>query len=233
MEPAQPRNDDPNDVRDEPEVQLFAAERLAFFTDAVVAIAITLLALELKVPEGRSWSQVRSSISELSSGYIAFLISFAIIAAACAGHHAMFRYVTKADVRLLLLNLGWLLMIVVAPFVTRTLVDDNLMFPVGFLRYAAVQVLLTALMLAHAERQHLFISRTPPQFLSRSRVRCPVTGIPFLLSIGLVFVPGVGQSAFILWGAGPFVLGMAFGIRRRRRDRAHARGSLQAPEEEV
>lgn len=218
MEPEQLLDQTANDVRAEPEVQLFAAERLAFFTDAVVAIAITLLALQLSVPQGVSWAQVSASIGELSNQYIAFFISFVIIAAAWAGHHAMFRYVTQADRGLILLNLGWLMMIVIAPFVTRMLVDNKLMFPVGFLCYAAVQVLLAALMLLmlrHAQRRHLFLSTTPPRFLGRSRSRCLVSGIPFLLSIGLVFVPGVGQYAFILWVVGPSVLGTGLGVRRR------------------
>lgn len=231
MEPEQLLND-ANDVRDEPEVQLFAAERLAFFTDAVVAIAITLLAIELKVPEGDSWGEVRDSIGRLSNEYIAFLISFVIIASAWTGHHGMFRYVTRADGRLLVLNIAWLLLIVVAPFVTRMIVDDKLMFPVGFVCYAVVQVLLAALMLlmlTHADRRRLFISTTPDRFLKRSRIRGLVPGIPFLLSIPLAFVPGVGQSAFILWWAGPFALGAAFGIRRRLRDRA--RPSSERPDD--
>lgn len=218
MEAEQLLSEDANDVRAEPEVQLFAAERLAFFTDAVVAIAITLLALALTVPQGVNWAQVRGSLGELSNEYIAFLISFLIIASAWAGHHAMFRYVTKADAGLMILNLGWLMMIVIAPFATRMVVDDKLMFPVGFLFYAAVQVMLAALMLLmlrHAQRRHLFLSTIPPMFLARARFRCLVPGIPFLLSIGLVFVPGVGQDAYILWVAGPSVLGAALGIRRR------------------
>lgn len=225
MEPEQLLND-PNDVRDGPEVQLFAAERLAFFTDAVVAIAITLLALELQVPEGDSWGEVRESIGRLSNEYIAFLISFVIIAAAWTGHHAMFRYVTRSDGRLMLLNIGWLLMIVVAPFVTRAIVDDRLFFPVGFLAYATVQVMLAGLMLLmvrHASRQQLFESSTPAAFVSRLRIRLLVPGIPFLLSIPAAFVPGVGQKAFILWVAGPSLLGAAFGFRRRLRRRAEAR----------
>ena len=211
-----------NDIRDEPEVDLFAAERLAFFTDAVVAIAITLLALELKVPEGDSWAQVRASVGELSNTYLAFGISFVIIATAWTGHHSMFRYVTRADGRLLLLNLGWLLMIVIAPFVTRMIVDPRLMFPVGFLCYAVVQVVLAAVMLtmlAHARRRNLFVSHTPSLFLTAARVRCLIPGIPFLVSIPFAFVPGVGQGAFGFWVAGPFLLAMVFGIRRRARRR--------------
>ena len=220
-----------NDVRDEQEVNLFAAERLAFFTDAVVAIAITLLALELKVPEGDSWAQVRHSIGSLSAEYIAFGISFLIIAVAWTGHHSMFRYVTRADGRLMLLNLGWLLMIVIAPFVTRMIVDEKLMFPVGFVCYAAVQVLLAALMLAmlgHAHRRNLFISQTPRRFLGGSRIRCLIPGIPFLVSIPFAFVPGIGQSAFTFWWAGPFLLALVFGVRRRARRGRRERGRASA-----
>lgn len=221
-----------NDVRDEPEVEKFAAERLAFFTDAVVAIAITLLALELKVPEGGSWAQVRTSIGELSGEYAAFGISFVIIAAAWTGHHSMFRYVTRADGRLLLLNLGWLLMIVVAPFVTRMIVDHKLMFPVGFICYAVVQVVLAGvmlLMLGHAKGHHLFVSHTPPLFLRRARIRCLIPGIPFLVSIPFAFVPGIGQGAFVIWSAGPCVLALAFGVRRRLERKRRGRAPTSAP----
>ena len=72
--------------------QAFAAERLAFFSDAVVAIAITLLALELPVP----MSTVESNrdfwhqLAKHSNDYIAFMISFAAIGSHWFPHHALF-----------------------------------------------------------------------------------------------------------------------------------------------
>ncbi len=131
-----------NEAREESEVQLFAAERLAFFTDAVVAIAITLLALDLKVPEGSSWGAIWSAIGDNGDGYLAFLISFFIIANAWTSHHSLFRYITRADPRLLWINLLWLLTVVVAPFFTRMVVDGQVYFQFRFICYAAVQSLL-------------------------------------------------------------------------------------------
>lgn len=98
-----------------------AAERLTFFSDAVVAIAITLLAIELPVPEGGTVSAFWSSVRSDAGHYAAFLISFAAIAAAWSNHHDLFRYARRIDPRLRTLNLGWLLMIVLNPFATRLL----------------------------------------------------------------------------------------------------------------
>ena len=49
-----------------------AAERLTFFSDAVIAIAITLLALELPVPSGETNHDLLHSVGELRAEYIAF-----------------------------------------------------------------------------------------------------------------------------------------------------------------
>jgi uncharacterized membrane protein len=61
------------------EVELVAAERVIFFSDAVVAIAITLLALGLPLPKGSSNTAVWHSLLAGRDAYIAFLISFAVI----------------------------------------------------------------------------------------------------------------------------------------------------------
>ncbi|GAA5023808.1 TMEM175 family protein [Kitasatospora paranensis] len=64
-----------------------ATDRMIFFSDAVVAIAITLLALELPVPEGRTVAEFGSAVGDDLDHYLAFLISFAVIGAAWGQHN--------------------------------------------------------------------------------------------------------------------------------------------------
>jgi Endosomal/lysosomal potassium channel TMEM175 len=84
------------------EMEFASAERLAFFSDAVVAIALTLLALGLPVPGGIE-SPDSASVSDMIrdaarhvDDYLAFLISFLVIGAHWRLHHRVFRYVRHA-----------------------------------------------------------------------------------------------------------------------------------------
>src|SRR4249919_2859902 len=78
------------------EMEFAAAERLAFFSDAVVAIALTLLALGLPVPGGVenpdsvSVSAMIRDARQHVDDYIAFLISFLVISAHWRLHHRVF-----------------------------------------------------------------------------------------------------------------------------------------------
>jgi len=80
---------------DEVETDSRAAERLTFFSDAVVAIAITLLAIDLPVPDGGTVSAFWMSVKHDDGHYAAFLISFAVIAAAWSDHHELFAYARR------------------------------------------------------------------------------------------------------------------------------------------
>src|SRR6476661_6883912 len=88
------------------EVERSAAERLTFFTDAVAAIALTLLAIELPVPEGFSPAELWQSVGENSYEYLAFAISFVVIAAHWSTHHDLFRWVVRVDDAVLRLGQG-------------------------------------------------------------------------------------------------------------------------------
>ena len=90
---------DDKDDKDDLESDARAAERLTFFSDAVIAIAITLLAIELPLPEGHSVHAFWMSVKDDAGHYAAFLISFAAIAAAWNSHHDIFRYVRRVDTR--------------------------------------------------------------------------------------------------------------------------------------
>jgi uncharacterized membrane protein len=94
-------------------------ERLVLFSDAVFAIAITLLVLELKVPDResiRSAGGLGAALSAEIPKFAAFFISFAVIGVYWIAHHRMFRYIRRCDEALLALNLLLLLFVAFLPF---------------------------------------------------------------------------------------------------------------------
>lgn len=98
-----------------------SSERLVFFTDAVVAIALTLLVLPLVdlVPEARSSGLdledlLRENLGELGS----FLLSFAVISRFWWAHHQLFRHVSRLSGPLVGWNLLWMFSIVFLPWPT-------------------------------------------------------------------------------------------------------------------
>jgi len=202
---------------DERELSFRAAERLTFFSDAVVAIALTLLAIELPVPTGGTVARFWTSFEHDEGHYAGFLISFAVISAAWADHHDLFRYATDTDARLRLLNSGWLLSIVLTPFATRLLVVSEQTVATHALRfgfYALLQVLGSATL--YAMLRHMTAARLaviPPPAVEGMTRRCYTLMLAFGLSIPVFFAT---TYAWVLWLAAPMLTGY---LRRRQRRR--------------
>jgi uncharacterized membrane protein len=100
-------------------------ERLEYFSDAVIAIAATLLSADLYRPTARSLgdeSLLRVLIDQWPS-FFAFVVSFLFIGIAWAAHHDMFHYIRRTDHVLLVLNLFFLMGIAVQPFSTALLAE--------------------------------------------------------------------------------------------------------------
>jgi len=200
------------------ESDLRAVERLTIFSDAVVAIAITLLALDLPVPEGDTVSVFWSSVRRSDGHYAAFLISFFVIAAAWGNHHDLFRYARRFDPWLRSLNTAWLLTIVLVPFATRMLtaagrpVLDVHALRFGF--YALLQVLQSGVLLAmlrHMVARGLAAGAPRPVVTGMAR-QCYVLMAAFGLSIPLFFVM---TRAWLVWIVVPLLAGQAGRFRRR------------------
>jgi uncharacterized membrane protein len=186
------------------EADFISAERLIFFSDAVVAIAITLLAFALPVPAGLrsnapNW-QVWDALWAHRIDYLTFLISFVVIGNHWRLHHRLFRYVSRLDTRVIALNMAWLMMIVVIPFATK-LISGNGGFGVRFSIYAAIQVvtmLMFLLMSRHIRSSELLrpgAPRVPAASREGGAVLLAVAGL-FALSIPVAFVT---QWAYALW----------------------------------
>lgn len=98
-----------------------AFERVLFFSDAVVAIAITLLALDLKIEIPDEQHLVFTDLFVPWQKYLAFILSFINIAGLWRTHHDFFVYIKKMDERVMSMNIGWLFLIIVLPFSTSVL----------------------------------------------------------------------------------------------------------------
>src|SRR4051812_43795441 len=99
----------------------FQLERLILFSDAVFAIAITLLVIEIKIPEIHgdvSDSVLLRSLGHLVPKFVGFLISFMLIGIYWSAHHKLFGFVTSYNRRLIFLNLLFLFFIALMPFST-------------------------------------------------------------------------------------------------------------------
>ena len=89
--------------------------RVLTLSDGVFAIALTLLVLELRVPDTRGVSPAEV-LRQSRPSLIAFLISFAVIASAWANHRDLFEVIRLADRNLVWLNLLYLLPLTMIPF---------------------------------------------------------------------------------------------------------------------
>lgn len=180
----------------------FELERVVFFSDAVYAIAITLLAIELKVPElpfEDTAELYRALLSEWPR-FLAFAFSFWIIAIYWVAHHRYFRFIKRYDERLIALNLLMLFFIVLIPFTTSVLGEyGNL---AGGIWLYALNMLLLGLSGAwlwhHAtSQQRLTDADLDPQLVRYMQWRALTTPIAAVVVIALSFF--IGGLASIGW----------------------------------
>lgn len=176
-----------------------ATVRLVAFSDAVVAIAITLLAIDLPIPVNRDHATFMASVGENTPEYLSFLISFTVIGIHWIHHHRLFQYVVRFSGRLVILNFGWLLLIVVTPFMTKLLGSDDLSL-VTFGMYSisqALQMTLFALMTWTMASHGLLRDGTPAAVVPLSARGALVSAAAFAVSVPVYAI--VDQWAFVCW----------------------------------
>ena len=114
----------------------FESDRLVFFTDGVMAVAITILVLDLKIPEGLDPTALRAAFSGLWHSFLCYALSFVVIGALWVAHHTQFAHIRRADPLMLWLNLLFLMTVALIPFVTSLMSDYD--GPLPTVLYAVV-----------------------------------------------------------------------------------------------
>lgn len=171
-------------------------ERTEAFSDAVIAVAITLLALNLHVPNPTGAGRLAHRLGEQWPSYAAFVVSFITIGIIWINHHVMLRRVSSVDHSTLMLNLLLLLTICLLPFSTA-LIAQYINAQQGQNLAAAVwagSFLLMALGFAAMQRhlllpkRHLLHEAITPE-LSRWILRRNTVGLlPYAVATACAFI---------------------------------------------
>src|SRR5436190_12267993 len=95
--------------------------RLEAFTDGVIAILITIMVLELKVPDGTGWK----AVSPLMPVFLTYVLSFLVLGIYWNNHHHMFHAVDRVSGKILWANLHLLFWLSLIPFVTGWMGENH------------------------------------------------------------------------------------------------------------
>ena len=162
--------------------------RIVAFSDGVFAIAITLLVLNLGVPEHVRSDDLWPVLWDQRQDLFAYAISFAVIGRFWVVHHRFFGEVTGFDSRLIALNLFYLAWIVLIPFSSQVL-GDHAGDEEAVILYAGnlVGVVLSGVLL-FVDAQRAGLTRTTSEEARQGHRRAVQIAAVFLVSIPVAFV---------------------------------------------
>jgi len=201
----------------------FQLERLILFSDAVFAIAITLLVIEIKIPEIDSKELTEGklliALKHLIPKFVGFLISFLLIGQYWAVHHRMFGYVINFNTRLIWLNLLFLLAIALMPFSTGFYSEyaaRPVLSPVIFYTFnIALLGLINFLMWRYlSNTRNGLTENLTPQVARYSSLRAITVPVIFIICC-IVYTQSPVIASFIPISI-PLILKFIFGPMRRK-----------------
>lgn len=173
-------------------------ERTSFFSDAIFAIAMTLLAVEIRVPDVPA-DELGAKLIEQVPQYFAFALSFAVTGAYWMTHHRLFKLLRRYDANLQRINLVALLFIALTGFGSGVLAryGDQ---PAGVVVYAVIisgMGLSYTVLWQYSWHRKLFSADLDADLFSYLRARSLAVPAVFLASIPVAFLSPT--AAEYLW----------------------------------
>jgi uncharacterized membrane protein len=168
--------------------------RLEAFSDGVIAVIITIMVLEVKVPHGADLEALRPVVPQLAS----YVLSFVIIGIYWNGHHHMLHVAKRVDAKIMWMNLHLLFWLSLIPVATgwvgenpREAVPAALYGGVFLLAALAYNLLQRAIRVGHADDAAItaLLGRTAKGTLSE---------LMYVAGIGLAFVhPWIADALYV------------------------------------
>lgn len=174
--------------------------RLLAFTDGVVAIALTLLVLNIDLPSPAPGRDLLDALDELDGQFLAFILSFVIIGSYWMAHHRFLSQLAAIDTTLIIWNLFYLFAIVLVPFEAEV-IGLYSAEPLASAVYAGWFVMFGAISVAGyliARRQGLLGDAPTPGAVRAQIVNRLAPAIVFLVSIPIAYLVGP-TAAMLSW----------------------------------
>jgi uncharacterized membrane protein len=173
-------------------------ERLAAFSDGVIAIIITIMVLELKLPHGADWA----TLAGLRPHFLSYVLSFIYLAIYWNNHHHMLHTVTRVDGLILWANSHLLFWLSLIPAATAWL-GDNYPAPVPTAVYgvallmSAIAYYLLQMAIVHRQGKHSVLAAAVG-----SDLKGKLSPVFYLAAIAVAFVsPPVSIAIYALVAA--------------------------------
>jgi uncharacterized membrane protein len=158
--------------------------RLETFSDGVIAIIITIMVLELKIPHGADWESLRPIVPV----FLTYVLSFVYLGIYWNNHHHMLYVTDQINGKILWANMHLLFWLSLIPFVTGWM-GENHFAPLPTAVYGAV---LLAASIAYYILQKLIIAQQGPISKLKAAVGKDIKGklspIIYIVAIALAFV---------------------------------------------
>ena len=169
--------------------------RLEAFSDGVVAILITLMVLELKVPHGADWASLRPLLPVFST----YVLSYVFLGIYWNNHHHLLHTADKINGKILWANLHLLFWLSLVPFATGWM-GENHFTPLPTAVYGGV-LLLAAI--AYTILQFAIMEHQGPESKLKAAVgrdrKGKLSMALYLLAVPLAFVqPAISGAIYVL-----------------------------------
>jgi uncharacterized membrane protein len=170
-------------------------DRLAAFSDGVIAIIITIMVLELKIPHGADWTALKT----LAPSLVSYVLSFVYVAIYWNNQHHLLHTVTRVDGLILWANSHLLFWLSLVPAATAWL-GDNFLEPLptavygGVLLMPAIAYYLLQMAIVHRQGQQSVLARA-----LGSDLKGKVSMLLYAAAIALAFVnPWLSIALYVL-----------------------------------
>lgn len=211
--------------------------RLEFFSDAILAIAITLLVISIHIPsvpaQHRAQWHLGHELLQLWPSYMAYVLSFCTIGLIWVAHHSLFRRIGDVDRPLLLINLALMMCVAFLPFSTAVLagfswkanVNSSVAVELYSLNMLAIGIAFLGLWLYLAGHRSLFLGQIERGSLNSSIRRSMIVPAAYVVTCALAYVSTV--ACYAIWLATTIYI--AFGPATRKIPVWSSAGSKKAP----